>query len=248
MKPALSPIYLSAFDEERFAVRTARAPAMTLDNLPLTLDFCKKNEVVFLIARCMAADLSTAQAMEREGFYLMDTLIYYTRDLEKSPIPPDSGKIQVRFIRHGEEENVKIVAAESFRGYFGHYHADERLDRAKCDEAYVDWAFRSCVSHEVADEILIADLNGAIAGFATLRLNEPEEGEGILFGIHPSAQGQGIYRSFIIRGMEWCRSKGASRMIVSTQITNIAVQKVWTRVGFEPSHAYYTFHKWFEAS
>jgi GNAT superfamily N-acetyltransferase len=83
-------------------------------------------------------------------------------------------------------------------------------------------------------------------GFATLRLNNPEEGEGVLFGVGPLAQGQGIYRSFMIHGMEWCLQQGMTRMVVSTQITNIAVQKVWTRLGFEPSHAYYTFHKWFD--
>jgi len=109
-----------------------------------------------------------------------------------------------------------------------------------------DWAFRSCVSRDVADEVLVAHVAGSIIGFFTLRLNSPEEGEAVVGGVAPSARGRGIYRSFIIHGMEWCLSQGATRMLVSTQITNIAVQKVWTRLGFEPSHAYYTFHKWFD--
>jgi hypothetical protein len=45
--------------------------------------------------------------------------------------------------------------------------------------------------------------------------------------------------------MAWCASRGAARMMVSTQINNVAVQKVWARLGFEPNYAYYTFHKWF---
>jgi GNAT superfamily N-acetyltransferase len=141
---------------------------------------------------------------------------------------------------------VKQVAADSFRGYSGHYHADERLRRSQCDEIYTDWARRSCLSRDVAGEVLIADIDGRVAGFATLKLNSPEEGEGVLFGVAPWAQRRGIYRSFMVRGMEWCAGKGAKRMIVSTQIVNTAVQKVWTRIGFEPSHAYYTFHKWFD--
>jgi GNAT superfamily N-acetyltransferase len=210
------------------------------------MTFFRTNDVLLLIARCLASELDAAQAMEQEGFSLMDTLIYYTFNLAKTTIPPDSGKVPVRPIRRGEEDEVKIVAAESFRGYLGHYHADKRLDRAKCDEVYISWALRSCVSRDVADEVLVADLDGSVAGFATLRLNSPEEGEGVLFGVARSAQRRGIYRSFMIGGMEWCRSMGATRMVVSTQITNIAVQKVWTRLGFEPSHAYYTFHKWFD--
>jgi len=239
-------VSLSAIDEERFGIRTAKALQVTLDVLPSVMDFCRTNRVALLIARCLASELQAAQAMERQGFTLMDTLGYYERNLVKKPIPQDIGKFLIRPIRPGEEDKVKINAAKSFRGYFGHYHADNRLDPTKCDEVYSSWAFRSCVSRDVASEVLVADSDSSVVGFATLRLNSQEEGEGILFGVCPSVQGQGIYRSFTIKGMEWCLSKGATRMVVSTQITNIAVQKVWTRVGFESSHAYYTFHKWFD--
>lgn len=246
MNSTQNQIYLSAIDEERFGTRTARAPEVTLEDLPSIMHFCLANGVVLLIARCLTSDLRAAQAMEREGFALMDTLMYYGRDLVKKAIPFDTGKALVRQIRPGEEHKVKAIAAESFRGYSGHYHADERLDRTKCDEAYMSWAFLSCVSRDVTDEVLVAELDDSIVGFATLRLNSQEEGEGVLFAVAPSFQGQGIFRSLIIHGMEWCLSKGAMRMVYSTQITNILVQKALIRVGFEHSHAYYTFHKWFD--
>ncbi len=239
-------VYLSSIDEERFGIRTARASNVTLDKLPSVLDFCRARDVVLLIARCLVSEFRAAQAMEREGFSLMDTLVYCSRNLVTTPIPKDSGKIMVRPIQPGDEDDVKFVAAESFRQYFGHYHADERLDRVKCHEAYISWALRSCVLGDVADEVLVAHLEGSIVGFFTLRLNSPEEGEAVVGGVVPSARGLGVYRSFIMRGMEWCLSKGATHMLVSTQITNIAVQKVWARLGFEPSYAYYTFHKWFD--
>ena len=141
---------------------------------------------------------------------------------------------------------MRLIAAESFRGFFGHYHADPRLDRAKCDETYVSWAVRSCVLREIADEVLVAELERNIVGFISLRLNNPEEGEGILNFVVPRVQGRGIYRHLLVGGMEWCLSKGATCMIISTQIINVAVQKVWTRLGYELTHSYYTFHKWFE--
>jgi GNAT superfamily N-acetyltransferase len=240
------PVYLSSIDEERFGIKAARAPNVTPDNLPLILEYCKVNKIILLIARSSTTDLQVAQAMEREGFILMDTLVYYARNLVKASIPPDTGEIPVRTVRSGEEEDVRKVAAKSFGGYYGHYHADERLDREKCDETYIDWAYRSCISRDVADEVLVADLDGSIVGFATLRFNSPEEADGVLFGVAPEAQGRGVYRSFMINAMEWFLSKGAKDMIVSTQVNNIAVQKVWTRVGFEPCYSYYTFHKWFD--
>jgi len=240
-----SHVYLSAIDEERFGFRTARAQDLTASALPGVLAACHASGVTLCIARCGVADIRAAQAMEQAGFALMDTLVYYARNLTTVPLPSDAGGLQVRPVRPGEEERVKAVAARSFGGYCGHYHADEQLDRAAVDEIYPSWAWRSCVSRDVADEVLVADLDGTILGFATLRLNSPEEGEGVLFGVAPFAQGRGIYRSFMIHGMRWCQAKGVSRMVVSTQLTNVAVQKVWTRVGFEFSHAHYTFHKWF---
>jgi GNAT superfamily N-acetyltransferase len=154
--------------------------------------------------------------------------------------------VSIRTLRDGDGDAVAAIARDSFAGYLGHYHADPRIDRSKADEVYVSWAYRSCVSREVAQEVLIADDGASPLGFATLRRNSPEEGEGVLFGVAPAAQGRGIYRSFMIRGMEWCAAQGASRMVVSTQITNIAVQKVWSRLGFEPHKSYLTFHRWFD--
>ncbi len=247
MKPDQTHIELSAIDEERFGIKTAKATGITADALPSVMDFCQANNVVFLIVRCPVSELKAAQAMERQGFLLMDTLLYYARDLEKAPLPSDKPDALVRLIRPGEQDAVKAAATEIFRDYLSHYHADERLDRAKCNEVYTSWAYRSCVSRDVADDVLVACLDDSIVGFVTLQLSSPQEGEVVVGGISPSAQGHGIYRSFIISGMDWCLSKGATRMVVSTQITNIAVQKVWVRLGFEPSGGYYTFHKWFDS-
>jgi hypothetical protein len=242
-----SPIVsLSQVDEERFGIKTARTSLVTNESLPEILAFCRENEVTFLIARCPTTDLKAVHEMEKSGFRLMDTLVYYERNLVKKAIPQDPGETLVRLSTPDEGEAVRVVAAESLEGYFGHYHADPRLDPAKCDEAYVDWAVRSVTSRQIADDVLVAEVDGKIAGFATLRLNNSSEGEGVLFAVAPWAQRRGIYNSFIIKGMEWCLSKGTSSMVVSTQITNIAVQKVWVRLGFELNRAYYTFHGWFD--
>jgi hypothetical protein len=238
-------IHISKIDEERFGIRTAKASNVTTNSLPAVLDFCREHQVSFLIARSLTTEIKTAQAMEREGFQLMDTLIYYSRNLIKSPIPDHINQETIRFIKPGEEAMVKKIAAESFRGYMGHYHSDDKLDPVKCDQVYISWASRSCVDRNVADDVFIAEIAGSIVGFATLKKNNSEEGEGVLFGILPSAQRLGVYRSFVIMGMHWCLSKTLTRMIFSTQITNIAVQKVWVRLGFEPTYSFYTFHKWF---
>jgi len=246
MREAPLSAQLSPLDTQRFGVRTARARVTTVEEVPEVLDFCAREGVQFLIARCRADDLRIAHQLEQAGGRLMDTLVYYRRDLRKAPVPEEKPPVLIRPARPEDEEAIRHVATEAFRGYRGHYHADPRLDPAKADEAYVDWAVRSCRG-ELADEVLVAvGDNGMLLSFATLRLNSQEEGEGVLFAVHPEAQGRGIYRALILEGMRWCMQQKVASMVVSTQITNIAVQKVWVRAGFEPSHAYYTFHVWFD--
>lgn len=242
-----SKVAISDIDCERFGVRIARAPEVSHADVAPVLARCHELGAAMLIVRCPTEDLAAAQALEAAGARLMDTLVYYGRALFKGEIPEDTCTVPVRPMRDEEADRVRTVAAESFKDYYGHYHADPRLDRAKCDEAYQSWAHRSGTSRGPSSEVLVADLGGRVEGFATLRLNDPTEGEGVLFAVSPAAQGRGIYRSFMIQGMRWSKEKGAKRMVVSTQITNKVVQKVWVKLGFEPTVSFYTFHLWFDA-
>jgi GNAT superfamily N-acetyltransferase len=245
----------SPLDSERFGVRAGRAH-VSQENLPHVLEFCAAEKINLLIARCAAQDLNAVQKMEARGFLLMDALIYYSFDLSKKAIPEPTSEFLVRPARPVDKDQIRNIASAAFHGYHGHYHADPRLDRRKCDEAYASWAERSAVLKTAADEVLVAELAAAqsnknpsnnIAGFATLRLNSSEEGEGPLVAVAPEQQKHGVCRELMIHCLRWCHSQGAGRMVISTQITNIPMQKVWCRVGFEPSSSYFTFHKWFDS-
>lgn len=244
--PVSSPVFISDIDTERFGIKTARVVGVTTESLSSVLEFCSKSGVQLLISRCSLSDLRTAQTMEKNGFQLMDTLVYYILDLTNQPVPSCNEVAIFRPIHAGEIDEVKSVAVASFRGYFGHYHADQRLDNKKCDEAYVDWAMKAGASRGSDENFFIAEIDKRIVAFGVFRMNNPDEGELFLGGIHPDFQGQGIYHSFLCKAMEWCLSRNARRIVISTQINNIAVQKVLTRFGFAIDRGYYTFHKWFD--
>ena len=240
------PVQLSELDEARFGIKSARANKISTVNLPEILNYCHLNQVMFLIARCPANDFYTVHAMEQAGFLLMDTLIYTSRNLIKTPLPEDTPRAIIRKMHIGEEEDVRRIAGEAFKGYFGHYHADPRLDPQTCTDAYISWAERSCIDSEVANCVLVDELEGELVGFHTVRMNNPDQGELVLGCVVPAARGYGLHKSIIIEGMRWCKEQGASEIITSTQIINFAAQKVWARLGFEIKEAYYTFHKWFD--
>jgi GNAT superfamily N-acetyltransferase len=243
---AAPPVQLSPLDEYRFGIRTAKARLITPEDVRAALEFCRAEGVQLLIARCPSSALTTAHALEAAGGRLMDVLIYHVFDVEKISMPRDDNPIKSRFAGPEDASAVAELARAVFRGYQGHYHADPRLDPVKCDEVYVSWAERSCQSREVADAVLLLVEGDAILAFVTMRLVSPEEAEIAVGGVSPAAQGRGLYRTFIVRSMQWCTARRARRVVVSTQITNVAVQKVWSRLGFEPSHSDLTFHAWFD--
>lgn len=239
------PAALSPMDKNRFGVCCAKAAKVTTENLPEVIDFCQHNNVELLIARCPAEDLPAAQAMERVGGQIMDTLVYFSCHLRRVRLADELPPLPVRPVEQAEATTVARIAAVCFHDYQGHYHADPRLDRRDCDNVYVDWAQRSCLERGSESEVLVAVQDTSPVGFATLRMNTASEGEGVLFAVSPSASKRGVYQSFMVEGMRWCIEKGATKMSVSTQLTNTGVQRVWTRLGFEPHHASYTFHTWF---
>lgn len=235
---------LSPLEEERFGVRTARANTLGRADVPGWLAACRTNGVRLAIVRCSSEDLAAAQDLEDAGARLMDTLVYYVYDYSRHVGADYATQTTIRPVRPTEVDTLMRMAAASFQGYRGHYHADRRLDPKACDEVYPAWVRRSVLDRTVADEVFVCEVDGRLDGFATMRRPSPEEGEGVLFGVAKAAQGKGIYRDLIRRGQAWCRDEGCARMVVSTQVTNLAVQKVWVRQGFEPSRSYYTFHLW----
>lgn len=238
-------VSLSEIDRARFDIVVARDPSFTAASLGETLRFCRDHGVRMLVARCAAEDLAAAQAIEEAGGRLMDTLVYWARALDR-PLPEGSPPATVRPLRAGEADEVARVAAGAFRNYFGHYHADPRLDRAKADEAYMSWAARSCTDPAVASKVLVAEHEGRIAGFLTLLPRGADELEIILNGVDPAVQRHGIYRGLVLGALHEAHAARARALVVSTQLINLGVQKTWARLGFELSRAFLTFHLWFD--
>ena len=152
----------------------------------------------------------------------------------------------VRSVRAGEEDTVKRLAAECFNSYTGHYHSDPKLDPAKCEEIYPDWAYRACISREVADEFIVGDMGNGLLGFVTLRLVHPGLCYVDLVGIVPGRRGRGRYRSFLIHIMEWARSREVEYLVAAVSIANVLTQNMIVHYGYRLSYSDYVFHKWFD--
>ncbi len=236
-------ISLSSLDEARFGVRAARAYVQKLTDLPLVDEFCRQENIKFLILRCDTDKVDLVHALEKRNFSLMDTLLYFRYIFAKEDVFSKDEKVSI--IDYEDEARILEITQTAFSGYLSHYHADPRLDIAKSNEGYLDWASRSC-RKEIADEVLVVKSDGKINGFLTLRKNSPNEVEGPLFAVSPEAQGQGLGRDLMKAAFHWAQEQGAKEFIISTQITNLASQNLWASLGMKLYRTLYTFHKWFD--
>ena len=238
-------VRLSALDTDRFGVVTARADEVTKSDVEALLDYCESHRVELLIARSRVEDVAATNALEDAGCALMDTLVYYERDLTAGSFEATpSGHIEL--LGPGDAEQVEAIARECFEDYTGHYHADPRLDRTACREVYASWA-RACCAGRGADEfVLVAGDRANRIGFSCFRRGSPGEGELLLGAVRPNARGQGLYTQLTLAGMERLHAAGATRFVTSTHLSNWGAQWAWVRAGLRPYRAYHTFHRWFD--
>jgi GNAT superfamily N-acetyltransferase len=240
-------ISLSPLDLERFGVATAKAALQAQDSAAGVAAWCRAQAVRMLIARVPTSAVTLVQQLEQQGAFLTDTLLYYSR----KQLSPQAAELpdgyRWRLASATDADAVATLAALTFTGYAGHYHADPRLDPATADAVYADWAANSCRHPQVATAVLLIEHGGQLVAFATLQDRSNGLLEGVLFGVHPEHQGRRLYQALMQQAQHWGHEHGFSAMTVSTQVVNLAVQKVWCRLGFEPSSSYYTFHQWFGA-
>lgn len=239
------PIEINNLECRRFGIVAARLtnPDAALNDIDRA---ATDAGVDMLTARIEASDLTRAHALEDAGFRLMDTLVYYGRTLDDCPDKnPIGTNVILSEVEQEDSAEISTLASAAFSDYIGHYHADPHLDSGAADAAYVEWAELCAASNSADAPVLVARSMTGLLGFLALRRNTPDEFEIVLNAVHPNAQGQGIYAALVARALEQAQEAGARCMIVSTQVNNYAVQRVWSRLGFTHYRSIYTFHKWF---
>jgi hypothetical protein len=241
-------IALSELDAQRFGATTAKVLVEAGDRIDDITKWCTSRQVGLLIARCPTNELALVQEMETKGFYLTDTLVHYrTKDMARCAALMREPYYS-RIATNRDANSVERMAREIFHGYSGHYHTDPRLNKGDADLVYSSWARALCERHDSNGVVFLACAghDDECAGFLATSVTHSLTCEIVLNGVCGRHQRKGLYASMIAIAKNWAIDNGMEAVRISTKLTNIAVQKVWCRLGFEPFDSYYTFHKWFD--
>ena len=136
---------------------------------------------------------------------------------------------------------VRDIVRASFRNYGNHYTANPLFDRSAALAGYEDWAVRS-LNGDPGNVLVMMD-GGEPIGMATLESSADGDFlEILLAGLIPAAQGKRLY-DVLLNG---CQSvavvRGAPRVMISSQVHNVRVQRAWARNGLRPFAAIETVH------
>lgn len=167
-----------------------------------------------------------------------DTLVYWAAEaaaLARVAVDPS--------VQEGRPslDDVTVVTRESFARYPNHYAANPLLDRDLATAGYVEWAQRSFTADPAS--VLAISVDGRVVGVATT--TAPHSGadhEILLAGLLPGAQGHGWYQGLLAAVGQRALADGAQRVVISTQASNVRVQRAWVRGGFAPVAAFTTAH------
>ncbi len=201
--------------------------------------------------RVQAGELATIHALEQCGFLLMDTLLDFVFDLSHSPIEQASGpkreeQLKIRLASQADMPELMALNEKAFANYFGRYHADPQMPPGTATRIYAEW-MRSAFAGW-ADWIVVAELDGKIAGHGVWRkTNQDENSRGVaycdLLVVDPEFQGRRLGTALMLEGMHIARDF-AQYVVGPVHVCNYAVQRTLQNLGWRICAARHSFHKW----
>jgi hypothetical protein len=197
----------------------------------------KINDMVFLSNCDENLDLIREFHSNKIQYQELEPLIYY-KFLELRSQDTRS-RIEFEEVTEKKIDEFKNNVYKIFKGYRNYYDKNRQLKKVDIAEVYSEW------SESIVNNSMYQGLNameeGENIGIVMFEINEHEINI-LLAGIAPKHQKQGKYNLMISNFIvNYCLKK---EVYISTQISNLTVQKCWIRNGFEPSLIIERFHCW----
>jgi dTDP-4-amino-4,6-dideoxy-D-galactose acyltransferase len=136
-------------------------------------------------------------------------------------------------------ESLRELALES--GKYSRFKIDDRLAH-KFAAMYESWMVNS-LNKSIADETLVALMNGQIAGMVTLKKFAGVGKIGII-AVHPDFQGKKIGKALLTATDHWYMNHGISEAEVVTQKENTIACSFYEKNGYQIHKIEYIYHLW----
>jgi hypothetical protein len=236
---------LEAGKVERFAFDSGTDAAAAV---ALALSVAQQHGLRHLAARVSTSDRTALMALQASGFRLVDTVVHLEAALTESPpSEPAPNGIALEWATAADEAALAALSASAFAdpaSCFNRDLNDGGFTDAQVRRVYATWA-RTSVGGPAADRTLVARTGERVVGFLSLKDPDADRVARVpLNAVSTSERGRGVYGALVRAAFEAMRAKGATKLEVTTQLQQLAVQRTWLRLGARQSGSSYSLHRW----
>jgi dTDP-4-amino-4,6-dideoxy-D-galactose acyltransferase len=225
-----------------FSLTSGAAPVDYHSAVTALIDLAAARDVTYLFAAVDARDLATLRALGDAGFALIETRLYYHRDLEHF------AHDQRYAVRIATPEDVPLLsaAARDTINAYDRFHADPFITRTQADDMMCRWVEAS-VCEGFADVTFVPDAPQPKA-FCTVRYHKDKWERWGLRLAQPvfsavAPEFKGWYRKLISEITCHLIEQGAQHAFMTTQSTNSAVVWTWESLGYRYGKAEHILRK-----
>jgi dTDP-4-amino-4,6-dideoxy-D-galactose acyltransferase len=241
--PAASGLWRPVeWDESLFGLRTARIVPTALSRGQAAAILAEVRAwgagVVHLLLE--SDDDASVRVAEEHRFHLVDVRVTLRWRAAEAP-PAGPAGVSVRPAAEADRGALEVTARQSYDK--SRYYQDPRYPRDRCGDLYARWLSWSLAGG--ADRVLVAEKEGAAAGYVTCH-GKPGEGDGSigLLGVAPAFRGAGVASALVGAAQAWFRGVPLPGATVVTQARNVEAQKVYERAGFRVHRVQLWYHLW----
>jgi dTDP-4-amino-4,6-dideoxy-D-galactose acyltransferase len=231
------------WDERVFGLRTARIVPTTLtrDQAATVLAEIRSWGAAVVHLLLEGDDDVSVRVAEEHGFHLVD--LRFTLRWRAAESPPEASPAGLR-VRRGVPEDFAALEATARTSYDRtRYYHDPRYPKDRCGDLYAHWLSWSLGGG--ADHVLVAEKDGAAAGYVTCH-GKPGDADGSigLVGVDAAFRGAGVALALVRASQAWFRDVPLPGAIVVTQGRNVEALKVYERAGFRAHRIQLWYHLW----
>lgn len=172
-------------------------------------------------------DLPGAGALAAQlGATPVRTLLKMHRALVADPVtddPPSAPGTVFRRYRPGVDTDA-LVELNALA--FAHHPEQGRLTAA-------DVAAREATAWFDPDGFILAEQGGRLVGYHWTKSHDATTGEVYVLGVHPDAEGHGLGRSLLDRGLSYLAGTGHTEVILYVEGDSARVVRLYRAAGFE---------------
>jgi len=221
-------------------------PGNSDDLVSAVLSEVRQHGLTHLTVRLDASHIWLVQALERNGFYMVDTQAMLAR-----PLPADDAYLMSRCFevspfRPQDIDCIQLISSDAFK--LSRFYTDPNLPTQSVEELHRRWVADDCNGR--ADSVLVARDGECILGYIACLYHpaEPEFGlpaqsEIDLIAVSSEARGRGVGTGLVEAALDHY-SDQAARMTVETQGNNYPALNLYMKCGFRWITLAVTLH-WF---